>query len=119
MIENNYYEEFNKEALYNNLKGTFESLTTEEKSACFVASSFLRECIMILIEKDILQTEEGTDIVHFLFPLDIKDTTLLQEFFIFSVNEKWVIGTFHCPYTQKRDWVNIIKQMLLSIHLEE
>ena len=74
---------------------------------------------IVLIEKDILQTEEGTDIVHFLFPLDIKDTTLLQEFFIFSVNEKWVIGTFHCPYTQKRDWVNIIKQMLLSIHLEE
>ena len=62
---------------------------------------------------------ESFESVNIIFPLDIKDTTLLQEFFIFSVNEKWVIGTFHCPYTQKRDWVNIIKQMLLSIHLEE
>ncbi len=64
MIENNYYEEFNKEALYNNLKGTFESLTTEEKSACFVASSFLRECIMILIEKDILSDRNIKEIIN-------------------------------------------------------
>lgn len=74
---------------------------------------------IVLIEKEILQTEQGINIVHFLFPLDIKNTTLLQEFFLFCVNEKWVVGTFHCPYTQKRDWIGIIKQMLLSIHLEE
>ena len=74
---------------------------------------------IVLIEKDILQTEQGKDIVHFLFPLDVENTTLLQEFFLFAANEKWVIATFHCPYTQKRDWINIIKQMLLSIKLEE
>lgn len=52
MIENKYYEEFDKEDLYNTLKVTFENLSKKEKSACFVASSFLRECLIILMEKN-------------------------------------------------------------------
>ncbi len=52
MIENKYYEEFDKEDLYNALKVIFEDLSKKEKSACFVASSFLRECLIVLMEKN-------------------------------------------------------------------
>lgn len=52
IIENKYYEEFDKEDLYNTLKVLFENLSKKEKSACFVASSFLRECLIILMEKN-------------------------------------------------------------------
>lgn len=50
MIENNYYEEFDKEDLVNTLKNTFEELSEKEKSACYIASSFLRDCLTILIK---------------------------------------------------------------------
>ena len=50
MIENNYYEEFDKEDLVNTLKNTFAELSEKEKSACYIASSFLRECLTILIK---------------------------------------------------------------------
>lgn len=52
MIQNNYYEEFDKNDLFVTLKNTFEELTEKEKSACFVASSFLRECLIVLMEKN-------------------------------------------------------------------
>lgn len=48
-----YYEEFDKEDLCNTLKVKFEELGKKEKSACFVASSFLRECLAILMEKNV------------------------------------------------------------------
>lgn len=51
IIEDKFYEEFDKEDLYNSLKTTFEDLSEKEKSACFVASSFLRECLILLMEK--------------------------------------------------------------------
>ena len=50
MIENNYYEEFDKEDLVNTLKNTFAELSEKEKSACYIASSFLRECLTILMK---------------------------------------------------------------------
>lgn len=53
MIENNDFEEFDKEELFTKLKKTFDSFTEEEKSACFVASSFLRECLIVLIGKNL------------------------------------------------------------------
>lgn len=52
IIENKYYDEFDKEDLYNTLKTSFENLSQKEKSACFVASSFLREVLCILMEKN-------------------------------------------------------------------
>lgn len=53
ILENNYYEEFNKQELLDELKETFEKLSKKEQSACFVASSFLRECLTILMKKNV------------------------------------------------------------------
>ena len=72
----------------------------------------------ITIEKDILNTKQELSIIQFLFPLQIQNDTILEVIFLFLINCNWVMGTFHCPFTQKRDWINIIKQMLLSIQLE-
>ena len=72
----------------------------------------------ITIEKDILNTKQELSIIQFLFPLQIQNNTILEVIFLFLINCNWVMGTFHCPFTQKRDWINIIKQMLLSIQLE-
>lgn len=52
IIKNKYYEEFNKVDLYQNLKTMFDELSEKEKSSCFIASSFLRECLIILMEKN-------------------------------------------------------------------
>ncbi len=52
VIQNKYYEEFDKNDLYDTLKSTFEELTEKEKSACYVASSFLRDCLIVLMEKN-------------------------------------------------------------------
>lgn len=52
VIENKYYEEFDKVDLYRNLKTMFDELSEKERSACYVASSFLRECLIVLMEKN-------------------------------------------------------------------
>ena len=70
------------------------------------------------LNNDILQTEQYLFIVHFSFPIIVKEDKILQVVFIFLIKDVWVFGTFHCPYTQKRDWNDIMKQMLLSIQLE-
>ena len=70
------------------------------------------------LSNDILQTEQCLSIAHFSYPVAIKEDTILQVVFLFLLNDVWVFGTFHCPYTQKRDWNDIMKQMLLSIQLE-
>ncbi len=63
MIEDKYYEEFNKEDLYQNLKVMFEELSKEEKSACYVASSFLRDCLIILLEMHANRSEPISDVI--------------------------------------------------------
>lgn len=73
---------------------------------------------IVLIENDILETKEGLMIVHFSFPLYIEQQEILEELFLFLINHKWAVVTFHCPYAQKRDWLTIVKQMILSIQLE-
>ena len=70
------------------------------------------------LSNDILQTEKCLSIAHFSYPVAIKEDTILQVVFLFLLNDVWVFGTFHCPYAQKRDWNDIMKQMLLSIQLE-
>ncbi len=70
------------------------------------------------IENDILETKEGLLISHFSFPLYIQKQKILEVLFLFFVNHKCTVATFHCPYSQKRDWLNITKQMILSIQLE-
>ncbi len=72
----------------------------------------------ITIEKAILNTKQNLSVIQFLFPLQIENDAILEVIFLFLINHNWVIGTFHCPFTQKRDWINIIKQMLLSIQIE-
>lgn len=52
IIESNYYDEFDKEDLVCTLKNIFGNLSQKEQSACYVASSFLRECLCILIDKN-------------------------------------------------------------------
>lgn len=47
-------EELNKDELIEKLKANFNKLTKKEKSACYVASSFLKDCLHILIQKDAL-----------------------------------------------------------------
>ena len=74
--------------------------------------------IDITIEKAILNTKQNLSVIQFLFPLQIENDAILEVIFLFLINHNWVIGTFHCPFTQKRDWINIIKQMLLSIQIE-
>ncbi len=74
--------------------------------------------IDITIEKDILNTKQKLSIIQFLFPLQIKNNSILEVIFLFLINDNCIMGTFHCPFTQKRDWTNIIKQMLLSIQIE-
>ena len=70
------------------------------------------------LNNDILQTEQYLFIVHFSFPIIVKEDKILQVVFIFLIKDVWVFGTFHCPYTLKRDWIDIMKQMLLSIQVE-
>ncbi|MEY8320678.1 hypothetical protein AAK894_06275 [Lachnospiraceae bacterium 46-61] len=70
------------------------------------------------LSNDILQTEQCLSIAHFSYPVAIKEEMILQIVFLFLIKDTWVFGTFHCPYTQKRDWNDIVKQMLLSIQLE-
>lgn len=72
----------------------------------------------ITIEKEIFNTKQELPIIQFVFPLQIQNDTILEVIFLFLINCNWVVGTFHCPFTQKRDWINIVKQMLLSIQLE-
>ncbi len=63
MIEDKYYEEFNKEDLYQNLKAMFAELSKEEKSACYVASSFLRDCLIILLEMHASRKHSISDVI--------------------------------------------------------
>lgn len=72
----------------------------------------------IVIEKEIFNTKQELTIIQFVFPLQIQNDTILEVIFLFLINYNWVMGTFHCPFAQKRDWTNIVKQMLLSIQLE-
>lgn len=52
MIENARIEEMDRKELIKILKNRFEKLNKREKSACFVATSFLKDCLNILIEKE-------------------------------------------------------------------
>ncbi len=63
MIEDNDYEEFDKEELLAKLKRAFDELDEKEKSACFIASSFLRDCLMVLIEKKLDKVFEVSDVI--------------------------------------------------------
>lgn len=74
---------------------------------------------IVLIENEILKTKEGLMILHFSFPLYIEQQSILEELFLFLIYDKWAVATFHCPYAQKRDWLTIVKQMILSIQLEQ
>ena len=62
MVEN-LYQEFNKEDLFINLKNMFDHLSTKEQSACYVASSFLRDCLIILMEKHADTEINNTEII--------------------------------------------------------
>lgn len=73
---------------------------------------------IMLTEQDILNTKDDVSIAYFCFPLKIEEETLMEVVFLFLVENQWVVGTFHCPDTQKRDWKDIVKQMLLSIQLK-
>lgn len=63
LIENNYYEEFDKDDLLEQLKSTFNDLSKKEQSACFVASSFLRECLVILMKKQADTLENINEVI--------------------------------------------------------
>ena len=52
IIKNNALEEIEKEELFEKLKAMHNKLSKKEKSACFVATSFLKDCLNILIEKE-------------------------------------------------------------------
>ena len=72
----------------------------------------------IVLEKNVFNTKQNLSVIQFSFPLQRRKDSLLNVIFLFLIKNDWVVGTFHCPDVQKRDWINIIMQMLLSIQLE-
>lgn len=63
---------------------------------------------------DILQTKQSLDIVRFSF----EALEVWHILFLFLIQQELTFGIFRCPATQKRDWNDIVKQMLLSITIE-
>ena len=52
MIQNTMIEEFAREDFYKDIRDSYAKLSNKEKSACFVASSYLKDCLNILILKN-------------------------------------------------------------------
>lgn len=63
IIPNNALEEIEKNELIKKLKTMFNKLNKREKSACYVASSFLKDCINILIEKEATKELNVNDVI--------------------------------------------------------
>lgn len=63
MIQNNALEEMEKDELFEKLRAMHNKLSKKEKSACFVATSFLKDCLNILIEKDALHDFNISDVI--------------------------------------------------------
>ncbi len=64
MIENNEYEEFDKDDLLATLKKMFEDLSEKEKSACYIATSFLRDCLIILMKNHIENERDISKVIN-------------------------------------------------------
>ena len=64
MIQNNYYEEFDKEDLIHTLKKMFNDLSEKEKSACYIASSFLRDCLSLLLQYQAENEANITEVIN-------------------------------------------------------
>ncbi len=52
MIQSTLVEEFSNEEMYQSLESAYQKLSDKEKSACFVAASYLKDCLNILIAKN-------------------------------------------------------------------
>ena len=63
MVQNTFVEEFDQEDLYKCLQESYEKLSDSEKSACFVASSYLRDCLNVLIVKNAQYDASINDVI--------------------------------------------------------
>lgn len=63
IIQSNVLEEIEKEELLEKLKTMHSKLSKKEKSACYVATSFLKDCLNILIEKDTIHELNISDVI--------------------------------------------------------
>lgn len=63
IIQSNSLEEIEGKELFEKLKTMYSKLNKKEKSACFVATSFLKDCLNILIEKDSIHELKVSDVI--------------------------------------------------------
>jgi len=113
IIKNNALEEIDKKELFEKLKAMYTKLNKKEKSACFVATSFLKDCLNILIEKDALHELNVSEVISKLIlanqidlfneAFTILDTYLnakirVKYFSILNINtfENFIVSLIEC-----------------------
>lgn len=124
MIQNNAMEEIEKEELFEKLRTMHNKLSKKEKSACFVATSFLKDCLNILIEKDAIHELNISDVISKLILSNQMDLfndafTTLDHYINAKVRVKYFsilnINTFENFISSLIDTIRTLNNMNMSL----
>lgn len=126
IIQNNALEEIDKKELFEKLKAMYTKLNKKEKSACFVATSFLKDCLNILIEKDALHELNVSEVISKLIlsnQIDLfnESFTILDTYLNAKIRVKYFsilnINTFENFIVSLIECIKILESM--NIHIDK
>ena len=124
IIQNNSLEEIDKTELFEKLKAMYSKLTKKEKSACFVATSFLKDCLNILIDNEAIRELNISDVISKLILANQMDLfneafTILDTYINAKVRVKYFsilnINTFENFIASLIDCIRTLNNMNMNI----